>query len=185
LATCWWGSKTPPVLIDNGKTHSIYKLTPAKGTMGDNKQDSSNADSNRYTVSESKSIRQMTPNQFYKVCPTEGSAGFGPPMCGDGTPFCFFVSRSRSNTDKLLVEIMGGGACWDEETCNSHSELLTFPEQFDGFLGLSCSEIQVLGIEANGKPINMLCADTLGETDLTQYNSIMYARALTFHIHRC
>jgi hypothetical protein len=145
--------------------------------MGDNKQQSSNgASTSRYMVSaegKSSSIRLMTPNQFYKVCPTKGSAGFGPPMCGDGTPFCFYVSRSRSNTDKLLVEIMGGGACWDEETCNGRSELLTFPTQFDGFLGLSCSEIQVLGIEANGMPINMLCAGTLGETDLSQYNSIM------------
>lgn len=139
--------------------------------MGDGQQQSN--DSSRYTVNESMNIRQLTPNQFYKVCPTKGAAGFGPPMCGDGTAFCFFVSRSRSNNEKLLVEIMGGGACWDEDTCNSNADRLTFPEQFDGFLGLSCSEIQVLGVEANGKPINMLCADILGDTDFSQYNSIM------------
>lgn len=135
--------------------------------------DQQSANSGEFTVKESKRLGQMTPNQFYKVCPTEGAAGFGPPMCGDGTAFCFYVSRSRSNTDNLLVEIMGGGACWDADTCDYNSGRLMVPEQFDSFLGLSCSEIQVLGVEANGKPINMLCAGTLGTTDLSQYTSIM------------
>lgn len=138
-------------------------------SMSNDQQSGSSND--EYTVHESKRLRQMIPNQFYKVCPNKGPAG--PPMCGDGTPFCFYVSRSRSNTDKLLVEIMGGGACWDADTCDYNSGRLTVPEQFDSFLGLSCSEIQVLGVEANGKPINMLCAGTLGGTDFSRYNTIM------------
>ncbi|MGZ3818417.1 MAG: pectin acetylesterase-family hydrolase [Bdellovibrio sp.] len=36
-------------------------------------------------------------------------------VCGDGEPYSVFLDRKDS--DKLLVEFMGGGACWSEETC--------------------------------------------------------------------
>jgi len=41
---------------------------------------------------------------------------------------------------------MGGGACWNEETCGMQKDYLTFPNNFDSFVGMSCSEIRV---EAN------------------------------------
>lgn len=36
-------------------------------------------------------------------------------VCGDGLPYAVFVSKKASNN--LIVEFMGGGACWNFETC--------------------------------------------------------------------
>lgn len=39
--------------------------------------------------------------------------------CGDGSPYSVFLDRRRS--DKILIEFMGGGACWNESTCKDLS----------------------------------------------------------------
>jgi len=39
----------------------------------------------------------------------------GEALCSRGTPYSFFVSQGKSN--KVVIDFMGGGACWDEETC--------------------------------------------------------------------
>lgn len=38
-------------------------------------------------------------------------------VCGDGRPYSVFVDRKASQ--KLLIEFMGGGACWSYDTCFS------------------------------------------------------------------
>jgi hypothetical protein len=35
--------------------------------------------------------------------------------CGDGSPYSVFLRKGR--TDKLMIDLMGGGACWDFATC--------------------------------------------------------------------
>lgn len=42
-------------------------------------------------------------------------------MCGDGQNYSVFIDRK--DMDKLLVEFMGGGACWSEGTCYGNSPL--------------------------------------------------------------
>jgi hypothetical protein len=37
--------------------------------------------------------------------------------CGDGSPYHIFFSKGRP--DKLLIEFMGGGVCWDKKSCTS------------------------------------------------------------------
>lgn len=37
-------------------------------------------------------------------------------VCGDGFPYSVFVNK-KANSKNLLVEFMGGGACWDFSTC--------------------------------------------------------------------
>lgn len=37
-------------------------------------------------------------------------------VCGDGLPYSVFVDP-KAETKNLLVEFMGGGACWDFQTC--------------------------------------------------------------------
>ena len=75
----------------------------------------------------------LTPNTFHKVCPgttassdddTSGSdttsETLSQPICGDGTAFSFYYHKptQRSfNKDKIIIEFQGGGACWDENTC--------------------------------------------------------------------
>ena len=141
----------------------------------------SSSSSSSYVVDDTTSVGSLTPNQFYKVCPgTYANKPFGQPTCGDGTPFCFYVSRPpqrKDNGQRVLIEIMGGGGCWNSYTCQKMAKYLTFPTQLDDFLGLSCTEIQAgLEMRNSGKPINMLCAEeSLGDakTDLTQYNTII------------
>ena len=128
-------------------------------------------------VDDSVSLNSITPNQFYKICPrTQNNKPFGQPICGDGTDFCFFFSRPtqrKANNERILIELMGGGACWDSNTCNRMSQYLTFPEDLNNFLGLSCSEINA-GLQNDGdKAINMLCAQSIGATDFTSYNTVV------------
>lgn len=37
-------------------------------------------------------------------------------VCGDGLPYSIFVNK-KADSKNLLVEFMGGGACWDFGTC--------------------------------------------------------------------
>ena len=121
-------------------------------------------------------ISQLTPNRFHKICPRQReSHTFGEPLCGDGSTFNFFATRpiqKHDNQRKLLIEFVGGGACWDAETCGMQASYLAFPEKFNDFVGLSCSEIAYGVQDQGGFPISMLCARSLGDTDLTQYNTI-------------
>lgn len=42
-------------------------------------------------------------------------------FCGNGEPYSVFLDHK--DTDKLLIEFMGGGACWSEGTCYGSSPL--------------------------------------------------------------
>lgn len=42
-------------------------------------------------------------------------------ICGNGQPYSVFVDKK--DAEKLLVEFMGGGACWSEETCYGDNQL--------------------------------------------------------------
>lgn len=37
-------------------------------------------------------------------------------VCGDGLPYQVFVDK-KADTKNLLIEFMGGGACWSDQTC--------------------------------------------------------------------
>jgi len=58
-----------------------------------------------------------------------GGSGFEPPeygtwvkyepegaTCSDGSPYAFYVEFSETS-DNVIVYFMGGGACWDYESC--------------------------------------------------------------------
>lgn len=47
----------------------------------------------------------------------------GETTCAFGTPYSFFVRNTDS--DKVLIHFQGGGACWDEETCNPDNSYFT------------------------------------------------------------
>ncbi len=40
-------------------------------------------------------------------------------VCSDGSPYAFYVEFSESGSDDLVFYFMGGGACWDYESCAS------------------------------------------------------------------
>ena len=63
---------------------------------------------------------EFDPNSFVAVSPLP-EEGTG---CGLGDDFGFIVRTPQSgfNPDKLLVELLGGGACWDFATCNATEE---------------------------------------------------------------
>jgi hypothetical protein len=41
-------------------------------------------------------------------------------VCGNGTPYKFFVNRVP-NTRNTLIYLEGGGACWDEASCRGRT----------------------------------------------------------------
>jgi hypothetical protein len=126
-------------------------------------------DTSSFVIDENNPLRQLHPNQFYKICPSSGNT-----ICGDGSPFCFYISRPAqrsANNEKLLIELMGGGACWDVATCERQAEYLYVNgDVMDHALGKSCQEVQY-GLA--GQAANMLCATRLGKTDFSTYNTVI------------
>lgn len=66
-------------------------------------------------------------------------------ICGDGQSYSVFLDRKKA--DKLLVEFMGGGACWSEGTCYGDTRLTKIqpPEN---------AVTSVIAKEADGNPWN-------------------------------
>ena len=136
-------------------------------------------DSNSLPAEQSKASK-LTPNTIHKLCPSTSS--LGPPICGDGGPFSFYYTSptKRRSSNKILIEFMGGGACWDANSCDYNAQMLSMQEALDNYMGYSCSEIQA-GMDMNGGqfegqdlPANMLCAQKLGEDlDLQDYHSVV------------
>lgn len=128
---------------------------------------------------ENTSVSTLGNGQFYKMCPgshqhsTNGTyATFGQPRCGDGSNFAFYVTRPEEpqKEEKILIEVSGGGACWDLGTCALQSSLLKMPP-LDFVLGMSCSGLGQIAQLSEGWDI--LCARTVGETDFTEYTTIV------------
>jgi hypothetical protein len=136
----------------------------------------SNCDEN--SVPASSSASSLTPNTFHKICPgtnSDASKPLSQPICGDGTAFSFSYHKPNQrnfNKDKIIIEFQGGGACWDSDTCQKRSSYLTYPTDLDDFIGYSCSELNYGMENYGGYPINLLCATTIGDLDLSEYNYI-------------
>jgi membrane associated rhomboid family serine protease len=134
---------------------------------------SSNSNGESFIIDDSKPLRQVHPNQFYKVCPKTNNS-INAPICGDGSAFCFYVTKPpqrAANNERLLIELMGGGACWDADTCHKQADYLYVnSELLDTTLGRSCQELQY-GIQE--KSINLLCSSRLGATDFSTYNMVI------------
>lgn len=45
-------------------------------------------------------------------------------LCGDGSPYKFFVHPGDSHSQNLLFFFEGGGACWDYDTCSGRAGML-------------------------------------------------------------
>ncbi|KAL3816498.1 hypothetical protein ACHAXA_011303 [Cyclostephanos tholiformis] len=74
---------------------------------------------------------------------------------------------------KIMIEFVGGGACWDEETCGMQKDYLSFPNTFNSFVGMSCSEIEYAAATQGGRSLSMLCSKAIGRTDFREYNTIV------------
>ncbi|KAL3942174.1 MAG: hypothetical protein SGBAC_003599 [Bacillariaceae sp.] len=71
----------------------------------------------------------------------------------------------------VVIEFMGGGACWDANTCQKQQSYLTFPEKLNSFVGYSCSEINAAQGDSQ---FNILCAQrSVGGVDFTEYNTVI------------
>lgn len=133
-------------------------------------------DNNSHPAENTKAS-SLTTNTFHKICPSKSD--LGQPICGDGTPFSFYYTSPvrRLSTAKILIQFMGGGACWDSQTCAYQSDMLTFPYEFDQFLGKSCTEIQtVLDASQNDQqylPVAMLCSQSIGKLDFREYHTVV------------
>jgi len=125
-------------------------------------------------------IQDLPHNSLQKICPgrkVDEAEPLGQPMCGDGGAYSFYFTKpkvSLANEEKLLIEVQGGGACWDSATCAERSNLLSMPTLFDFFLGFSCTDIQTaldspFGFELG---ITALCAQRIGNVNLSTYNTI-------------
>eukprot|EP00978_Attheya_sp_CCMP212_P026134 scaffold85302_cov49-Attheya_sp.AAC.1 len=169
----------------------VVCLTVVSTTTGEEDNDENYASSttvSAYTVSTSTPVSQWTPNTIHKVetsmssSSSAATAALGDaPQCGDGTAFSFYATRPTQknlNMKKLLIEFVGGGACWDATTCGKMASYLTFPDRFDAFVGRSCTEVQYGSSQNNNNndgsfPLNLLCAQQVGSTDFTTYNYIV------------
>jgi len=116
-------------------------------------------------------------NLFYKLCPglqqdsNDGTTlPLGQPRCGDNSNYSFFVTRPAAaaaddhNGEKIVIELSGGGACWDSITCTLQSSQLAFPTLLNPFVGASCASFASL---------DTMCSKTIADIDFTTYNYIL------------
>jgi hypothetical protein len=133
---------------------------------------------------ESTSVSDLTRNTFYKICPgTHGNdpvsgmpRPLGQPRCGDGSNYSFLFSRPPMETnnnatmkrtgEKILIELAGGGACWDNATCQIQSFALKIPSFIvDPLVGTACSDAS----DAFG---SLLCDRSIGSVNFSEYNFV-------------
>ena len=132
---------------------------------------------------ESTSVSDLTRNKFYKICPgTHGNnpvsgmpQPLGQPRCGDGSNYSFLFSRPLMETnnatmkrtgEKILIELAGGGACWDNATCQIQSFALKIPGFIvDPLVGTACSD-------ANDAFGSLLCDRSIGSVNFSTYNFV-------------
>jgi len=136
------------------------------------------------------SLSSLEYNKFYKLCPGlhQNSNGDGTilplcqPRCGNNSNFCFFATRPASGPppkdsqqededddgethEKIIIELSGGGACWDGMTCSLVSSNLAIPAELNAYVGMSCATLASLGV-------NLMCSKTIVNIDLSEYNYI-------------
>ena len=90
----------------------------------------------------------------------------GSTVCSRGTPFVFFVRRGRK--DKVVLEFMGGGACWSVATCGLRQS--TFNERVDSLRPLfAASGASSSSLSSSSSSLSSLSSPPptapLGETD--------------------
>jgi len=129
------------------------------------------------SIPSSNSASSLDENKVHKICPPSlpDSEELGQPICGDGTAFSFFYTapiQQSAKREKVLIEFMGGGACWDSDTCKLQSRQLTFPTAFNNLIGVSCSVAQIL-LQLSGTNLNLLCDSKFGGVDMTEYHTII------------
>ena len=61
----------------------------------------------------------------------------GASYCADGTPFSFLVRKGTTNADKVLVDFMGGGACWGDRCFEDAS--ISFQSISNGIMGFAAA----------------------------------------------
>ena len=124
-------------------------------------------DQDSKAVDSSVSLQSLQPNVFHKICPgrqTGNSQFLGQPSCGDGSAFAFYVARPtqrKANSYRVMIEFAGGGACWNAQTCEYGKNYLSFPQQWNDFVGLSCSELEQ-AMQQQNKAVSMLCGKQVG-----------------------
>ena len=132
---------------------------------------------------ETTAAADLAMGAFHKICPGEHAASeagiavpLGRPRCGDGSSYSFLfhapaavptAATGSAGGEKVLIELAGGGACWDGDTCEAQSWGLSFPSFFvDPLVGTSCSDAS----DAFG---TLLCDRGVGSAiDFSLYNFV-------------
>ena len=89
----------------------------------------------------------------------------GATICSRGTPYAFYVRRGAVN--KVVLEFMGGGACWSNLTCGLQKS--TFSERVDGlrplFAAAAAADRAFAHTSTDGSPPPSGASAVVGETD--------------------
>ena len=53
-------------------------------------------------------------------------SGYPLAKCNDGTPANYYYTPDLLNADKLVINLQGGGACYDKQGCQNRSVATTY-----------------------------------------------------------
>ena len=112
----------------------------------------------------------------------------GPTSCADGSPFSFLVRRgSGANERKVIVDFMGGGACWDEQSLSPASRRFQrLPDALSSVDGLP-SEVAnslLVGAGFSAFPLSPDASSPLGGTASYTYVFVPYCTQ-DIHLGTC
>ena len=146
--------------------------------------DAFSSSSASYIIDDNRPLHMLNPNQFYKICSSSATAttnsnnndgnsnsnGNGrsnvirddQPLCGDGSSFCFYFtkpSQRRSNNERLLIEVMGGGTYLYRHVINDdvyYTVCVGVSFSFSSFFSSSSQKVPV-GIRIHVKNRRIIC----------------------------
>lgn len=89
-----------------------------------------------------RSIKDSLPEGWIEIKPGGGTT------CARGDEFSFFVNPGTTN--KVIVDFMGGGACWNDYTCSKETQ--TFTDSVDSLKERAQAGLE--GIYNRNNPLN-------------------------------
>jgi len=97
----------------------------------------------------------------------------GRTMCSRGSPFSFFFKKGE-DTEHVILEFMGGGACWNELTCGLRTG--TFSENIEGIRSLWLNGKDVVPSDYSKEPGHSSYAFNSGINDPSAPNFKTWSR---------
>lgn len=132
------------------------------------------------------SLEEIPNDTFFVMRPPVGGGAY----CGDGSPYHFLVRKGTTNVNKVIVDFIGGGACWNERCVNDNAAVqglssTSFVMQSAALLhGLTTSQASEIVNSMNLQVIGVSSEVQVADTATWTYIAVLYCTQ-DVHVGAC